>query len=99
MNQIKFRELHRTARLGNLGTLSFSAGSLYDWFLTQVYDLRFPHIGDDKHFGWPRCFDSLRHSTATRLKWKRQKAYVSHIKFCSRCKCEHHEYHDCPDWR
>lgn len=95
MTRATFKELHRTARLGNLGTLTFAAGDLYQWFLTQVYDLRFPHVGDDRHFGWPRQFDSLRQSTAQRLKWKRQAAYVAHVRFCSRCKTTHHEYHDC----
>lgn len=95
MTRSRFTDLHRMARLGNLGSLTFAAGSSFDWFLTQVYDLRFPHIGDDKHFGWPRQFDSLRQSTANRLKWKRQSAYAARIRFCSRCKSTHHDQHDC----
>ena len=50
MTRERFKELHRAARVGNLGTLACTLpGKLYQWFLTEVYDLRFPHIGDDRH--------------------------------------------------
>ncbi|PWU21767.1 MAG: hypothetical protein C5B50_01015 [Verrucomicrobia bacterium] len=45
-----FRFNHRQARLGNLGLLAVSlTPKSYQWFLTQVYDLRYPHIGDERH--------------------------------------------------
>lgn len=94
MTRELFKELHRIARMGNLGTLTFRAGDAYYWFLEQVYDIRFPHVGDSRH-NVPRSFDPLRVSTRNRLAWKRQKAYVANIRFCKRCHREHHQYHDC----
>lgn len=95
MTRETFHMLHRQARLGNLGSLTFQAGQLYYWFLENVYDLRFPHLGNDRHFGWPKCFDSLRQSTRNRLAWKRQSEYVAQITFCSICKTHHHRHHEC----
>lgn len=88
-------DLHRTARLGNLGTLTVRAGELYYWYLENVYDLRFPHVGDGRHGHLPHTFDALRVSAAQRLRWKRQSAYVAHVKLCRRCHSVHHEHHDC----
>ena len=46
----KFKSFHRQARLGNLGPLAMSvSNSLYGWLLHEVYDPRFPHVGDDRH--------------------------------------------------
>ena len=95
MSKTKFKELHRLARIGNLGTLTFTAGDLYHWFLTEVYDLRFPHVGDGRHGHLPWTFDPLRVSTADRLKWKRQRDYVAGIKLCCRCKSMHHQNAEC----
>lgn len=61
MNRNTYKERHRIARLGNLGTLACSSGCTrgeYQFFLREVYDLRFPHIGDSRHNVW-RSFDSL----------------------------------------
>ncbi len=50
MNRDKFKSFHRQARLGNLGSLAMSvSNSLYGWLLSEVYDPRFPHVGDDRH--------------------------------------------------
>ena len=94
MKRETFSELHRTARLGNLGTLACRAGELYDWFLTEVYDLRFPHVGDRRYLT-VTTFDSLRVSTARRLAWRRQAEYAAHVKYCRSCLSVHHEHHDC----
>jgi hypothetical protein len=56
----RFREYHRIARLGILGTLACRMEPApYQWFLREVYDLRFPRIGDERH-NFPRTFCSLR---------------------------------------
>ena len=45
MSRERFRVRHRHARLGNLGTLAMSmSGVCFQWFLTEVYDLRFPQL-------------------------------------------------------
>ncbi len=63
---------HRTARNGNLGPLACSMhAETYQWFLCEVYDLRFPHIGDDRHpLNRIRSFDSLGGGFRVRL-WNR----------------------------
>lgn len=38
---------------------------LYQWLLTEVYDPRFPHIGDDRHGMNGRNFNSLRYGGDT----------------------------------
>ncbi len=91
MTRERFKELHRTARLQKLGTLAFTAGEWYDWFLTEVFDLR---IGK-AYLSVPRSFDVLAWSTANRLAWKRQRDYASQICLCSRCKGYHHRGRDC----
>ena len=97
MNKDTFRSLARTARLGNLGTLTFAAGELYDWFLENVYDLRFPHVGDDRRAMNVRTFDSYRNGNFLwALKFKRQGRYVSNVCFCPICKGHHHYAHPCP---
>jgi len=56
----RFADLHRQARLGNLGCLATSLGrAQYEWLLTEVYDLRHPHVGSDRHLR-RRNFDSLQ---------------------------------------
>jgi hypothetical protein len=66
MKQSMFKYYHRQARLGLLGTLSAQVPSgWYQWFLREVYDLRFPHIGDSRHNNLPRTFDSLRYGGRT----------------------------------
>ena len=58
--RLEFRHRHRLARLGALGTLATSLSSeKYEWFLCEVYDLRFPHVGSCRHRN-NRSFDSLR---------------------------------------
>jgi hypothetical protein len=94
MTRSTYKTLHRTARLGNLGSLTFSAGEHYYWFLEEVYDIRFPHIGDSRH-NVPRTFDPLQVSTRHRLAWKRQRTYLERVKFCARCHSVHHDQHDC----
>ena len=60
LSRRSYYEFHRIARLGNLGTLACRMeSSAYQWFLREVYDLRFPHIGDDRH-NFPRTFCSFR---------------------------------------
>ena len=55
-----YKARHRLARMGNLGVLACSMqGDLYQWFLREVYDIRFPHVGDERHMR-ARTFDSLR---------------------------------------
>ena len=91
-----FKAQCREARLGNLGSLAMSVSNdRYNWLLHEVYDIRFPRLGNDRHFGWPRCFDPLKTSTANRLRWKRQAAYVAQIKFCPRCQSSHHQFQEC----
>lgn len=60
MTKSQYQIRHQAARAGNLGTLACSlcGPAEFQWFLTQVYDLRFPHIGDSRH-NVPRTFDSL----------------------------------------
>jgi len=60
LSRKSFRAAHRLARLGSLGSLAcrFPAAP-YQWFLREVYDLRHPHVGNDRH-SFPRTFDSLR---------------------------------------
>lgn len=66
-----YLKLHRLARLGSLGTVCFETSwNEYQWFLTQVYDLRFPHIGDGRHH-MPRTFDPL----ARRIPIRKMKGY------------------------
>ena len=61
MNRSAFYFRHRLARLGNLGTLASTLHPVvYLWFFQQVYCLRFPHVGDDRHGMNGRTFDSLR---------------------------------------
>ena len=98
MTKHTYIELNRVARLGNLGTLCFSAGSLYDWFLANVYDLRFPHCGADHHAlnGAKGGFDSYRNGNFLwALKWKRQQRQAANIKFCTSCKSHHHFAESC----
>lgn len=61
MNREFFRQFHAMARKGCLGSLAMSVtGNFYVWFLREVYDLRFPHIGDDRHaLNRVRSFDNL----------------------------------------
>lgn len=96
MNRERFRHLHRTARLGNLGTLTFEAGARYYWFLENVYDLRYPHLGSDRHAFWRTCDTLQTANIVRRTKWERQSRYAANIKFCPRCKGTHHQHHDCP---
>ena len=50
MTRAKYYEHHRQARLGNLGPLAMVLNSqAYRWFLYEVYDLRHPHVGQDRH--------------------------------------------------
>jgi hypothetical protein len=74
MQQIErhwYTRCHRIARIGNLGTLAMSLSEpQYQWFLTQVYDLRFPHIGSERHMN-RRTFDSLRQGVRARRLNKR----------------------------
>lgn len=59
MNRETYRTIHRIARMGCLGTLSaYSSRKDFYWFLKEVFDLRFPRIGDRKP--WQKSFDSLR---------------------------------------
>ena len=67
----RFRSLARQARLGNLGTLAMSLPrSEYDWYLHNVYDLRYPHVGDDRHLR-VRTFDSLQSGAKVRLRYRK----------------------------
>ena len=96
MTREKFKSLHRTARLGNLGTLTVTSGDDYYWFLEQVYDLRFPHVGDNRHaVNSVRTFDTLRFNSVKRARWQRQCAYVNQITFCSTCKSHHNRFQPC----
>ena len=56
-----FEARSRLARCGSLGALAMRCGTSreYQYFLTEVYDLRFPHIGDDRHAMRAKHFDSL----------------------------------------
>jgi hypothetical protein len=59
MNRSIFRALCRQARMGNLGTLATSLPRpLYIFFFAEVYDLRFPRIGNERH-AFPQTFDCL----------------------------------------
>jgi hypothetical protein len=67
MSRELYRARHRHARMGNLGTLATIMGwRHYEWFLTQVYDLRHPRIGSERHPAFPRSFDSLRQGVRVR---------------------------------
>lgn len=67
-SRARYYQFHRIARLGNLGTLACSmAQERYQWFLREVYDLRFPHVGNDRHT-FPRTFCSLRGGLVRRAK-------------------------------
>ena len=90
----RFKELHRIARLGNLGTLTFRAGNDYDWFLTEVYDIRHPRIGGGRHC-CPGSFDSLALGTVRRERIRRNIIHAQGIKFCQLCKGWHHVRRDC----
>ncbi len=58
--KVRFVEQHRQARLGNLGTLATSvARDRYEWLLSEVYDLRHPRVGTQRHLR-QRTFDPLR---------------------------------------
>lgn len=58
MNRETYYRNARLARIGALGTLAMSLSyRWYQWFLVEVYDLRFPHIGDGRQL--PESFDSL----------------------------------------
>lgn len=94
MTRTTYNRLHRMARMGNLGSLTVAAGQSYYWFLEEVYDIRFPHVGDSRH-NVPHTFDPLRVSTRQRLAQRRQRAYMARIKFCPRCHSTHHDQHDC----
>jgi hypothetical protein len=67
MSRELYRTRHRHARIGNLGMLAMSmSGLCFEWFLTQVYDLRHPRIGSERHPAFPRSFDSLRQDVRVR---------------------------------
>jgi len=78
MNKKQFKRLYRAARCGDL---NFVACSLkyesYQWFLREVYDLRFPAIGDQRglrgnsRFVVYHTFDSL----AGHFSWGMSKFY------------------------
>ena len=60
MNREQFKSKYRQARIGNLGTLACTTSNrLYHWLLTEVYDVRFPHVGSERHglngfrYEWP----------------------------------------------
>ncbi len=60
MTRTRYYQMHRLARLGNLGSLSCSAPrAMFSWFLREIYELRNPRIGDHRHLA-ARTFDSLR---------------------------------------
>jgi hypothetical protein len=65
MTKNQYKIYYRNARLGNLETLAFCAKKYFQWFLHEVYDLRFPLIGDKKglennsRFAYHKTFDSL----------------------------------------
>lgn len=64
MTRERFKHFHRVARVGGLGTLATALDNRrFQWFLTQVYDLRFPRIRDLRID--TRSFDSLRHGGTT----------------------------------
>jgi len=65
MQKSTFKACYQMARLGALGPLCFAAGARYQWLLTQVYDLRFPHIGDERHGMNGRNFDEMQHGGQT----------------------------------
>lgn len=57
----RYFELHRQARLQNLGTLACTLPrEQYDYFLHEVYDLRFPCVNIQPQSYWKRGFDRLR---------------------------------------
>lgn len=61
MSKKQYLALHRQARLQNLGTLACTLSrKQYDWFLHEVYDLRFPCLGVTPQSYWRKGFDSLR---------------------------------------
>jgi hypothetical protein len=58
--QALFRQRHRQARLGQLCTLAASVRRTeYEWFLSDVYDLRHPRVGCNRHLS-RRTFDTLQ---------------------------------------
>lgn len=95
MNATKYRDLHRTARLGNLGTLTLTAGNDFYWFLENVYDIRFPHVGSNRHC-LPETFDTLRGGTVRQHKLRRALEYQREVTLCPHCKGYHHRRRDCP---
>lgn len=61
MTRTQFKHYHRQARLQNLGTLAFRLPpESFQWFLHEVYDLRFPCVGIRSPEYWKRGFDPLR---------------------------------------
>jgi len=70
MTRTKYREVHRLARLGAIGTLMFSMSDAdYQSIALPVFDLRLGWRSFSKHPRWPRTFDSLRQGVKTRH-WK-----------------------------
>ena len=65
MTKNQYKICCRNARLGNLGTLALYTKNHFQWFLREVYDLRFPLIGDERglrnssRFVYHKTFDSL----------------------------------------
>lgn len=61
MNRTQYLKFHRLARRGDLGTLAVqTAWPVYQFFLTEVHDLRFPRVGDNRHALNGARFDTLR---------------------------------------
>lgn len=50
MTRQRYLECHRLARVGKLGSLAVGlGGEAFQWFLVEVYDVRHPVIGSDRH--------------------------------------------------
>lgn len=64
--------VHRQVRLSNLGSVAMRVrGDLYAWLFANVFETRFPRIGDDRHaLNRVRSYDSLRCGVKFRL-WVR----------------------------
>jgi hypothetical protein len=67
MKKESFKNLYRLARCGSLCSVACMTDSkeIYNWFLYEVYDLRFPRIGDKRglrnnsRFVHYKTFDTL----------------------------------------
>ena len=83
MTRDSYRRFHRLARCGALGTLATTTDrDSYQWFLSEVYDTRHPHIGDDRHEAARHTWDPLARNP---VKMRRLRGASQLRAYLSRC--------------